>query len=128
MTNQSLANVVTPVQLSIALDTFIDAQIPAFIWGSPGIGKSNIVAQTAERKNMQLIDVRAVLFDPTDVKGFPYKTKDNRMAWAIPDYRYFRTSTVPQPLNKHNPDLHPYQNQPGRGIRIPNRFLRADLV
>jgi len=36
-----------PSELSTALAILIDSKQPACIWGSPGIGKSQIVAQTA---------------------------------------------------------------------------------
>jgi hypothetical protein len=44
---------------------------PAFIWGPPGVGKSDVVGQLAEEDRLQLIDFRMALRDPTDVKGFP---------------------------------------------------------
>ena len=46
---------------------------PLFLWGPPGIGKSDIVGQiTKQLKNSHLIDIRLSLWDPTDIKGIPY--------------------------------------------------------
>jgi len=42
------------------------------IYGEPGIGKSNITSQVADALGFELLDVRAVLLDPTDIKGIPY--------------------------------------------------------
>lgn len=48
-----------------------------FLWGSPGIGKSNGVYQLAERleklvgKKVHIEDVRLVLFSPVDLRGVP---------------------------------------------------------
>jgi|TARA_Y100000389_G_C17463742_1_gene523777 hypothetical protein len=59
---------------------------PVFMWGPPGIGKSDIVGQiTQQLKNSHLIDIRLSLWEPTDIKGIPYySANDNVMAWAPP--------------------------------------------
>ena len=61
-------------------------QRPIFIWGPPGIGKSDIVSQITDTfENSHLIDVRLSLWEPTDVKGMPYySANDNTMKWAPP--------------------------------------------
>jgi len=38
-------------RLKIALESLIDSKIPCFIWGSPGVGKSSLVAQIAKQKS-----------------------------------------------------------------------------
>ena len=60
------------------------------IWGGPGIGKSEIPYQIAEEAGSKLVDFRANLFDPVDVRGIPYlaKMKDSLKhftRWAVPD-------------------------------------------
>tara|TARA_A200000113_G_scaffold145541_1_gene130931 strand:- start:5146 stop:6318 length:1173 start_codon:yes stop_codon:yes gene_type:complete len=59
---------------------------PIFMWGPPGIGKSDVVGQITESlKNSHLIDIRLSLWEPTDIKGIPYyAANDNVMAWAPP--------------------------------------------
>jgi len=59
---------------------------PLFIWGPPGIGKSDIVSQiTNSFEKSKLIDIRLSLWDPTDIKGMPYyAANDNTMKWAPP--------------------------------------------
>ena len=49
----------------------IEADIPAFLWGAPGIGKSQAIDQVAASLNMPMIDWRANLHDPVDVRGLP---------------------------------------------------------
>ena len=39
------------------------------IWGSPGIGKSEIVYQTGKTLNAKVFEIRANLYDPVDVRG-----------------------------------------------------------
>ena len=61
------------------------------VWGPPGIGKSETFQQitdsyVAEGKKAKLIDARLSLWDPTDLKGYPYYNKEtNRMSFSSPD-------------------------------------------
>ena len=60
-------------------------QRPIFLWGPPGIGKSDIVHQIAEQFDAPVIDVRLSLWEPTDIKGIPYfDSNDSKMVWAPP--------------------------------------------
>lgn len=52
----------------------IDTKIATYIWGAPGIGKSEIVEQVAKDNDMQFIDVRAALTDVGDWSGLPVDT------------------------------------------------------
>ena len=64
---------------------------PMMVWGPPGIGKSETFQQItdsyiAEGKKAKLIDARLSLWDPTDLKGYPYYNKEtNRMSFSSPD-------------------------------------------
>ena len=58
---------------------------PVFLWGPPGIGKSDIVKQIGEDAGREVIDVRLALWEPTDIKGIPYYNADQgNMVWAPP--------------------------------------------
>ena len=61
-------------------------QRPIFIWGPPGIGKSEVVHQIGdEYKKSLVIDIRLSLWEPTDIKGIPYfDAVQGRMVWAPP--------------------------------------------
>lgn len=72
-------------QLVAAIRTGYFLQEPEFIWGPPGVGKSEVVAQAARQiaadlvkakkikkvEDFGLVDFRMALRDPTDIKGFP---------------------------------------------------------
>lgn len=74
-----------PSEITRALiQTFIPQQIPVFIWGSPGVGKSAIIKQIAQTLNRRLRDVRLGNIDPTDVKGL-LTINNGKAHWAIPD-------------------------------------------
>ena len=57
-----------------------------FLWGPPGIGKSDIIAQiTRSLGNSHLIDIRLSLWEPTDIKGIPYfDSNQGKMVWGAP--------------------------------------------
>ena len=58
---------------------------PVFLWGPPGIGKSDVVKQIGEDTNREVVDVRLALWEPTDIKGIPYYNADQgKMVWAPP--------------------------------------------
>jgi hypothetical protein len=77
-----------PAQLLTVLDReFLSAReghhTPVMLWGPPGIGKSQIIAQVAERHAAPMIDIRLSQMEPTDLRGIPFRI-DNRVEWAVP--------------------------------------------
>ena len=63
----------------------IQTRRPTFIWGPPGIGKSDIVKQIGVDAGREVVDVRLALWEPTDIKGIPYYNADQgKMVWAPP--------------------------------------------
>jgi len=77
-----------PAQLSILLDKeFLSAQdghhTPVMLWGPPGVGKSQIVAQVAERHQVSVIDIRLSQMEPSDLRGIPFRINDV-VEWAVP--------------------------------------------
>jgi|LauGreDrversion4_2_1035121.scaffolds.fasta_scaffold13299_7 hypothetical protein len=63
----------------------IGTRRPVFLWGPPGIGKSDIVKQIGEDAGREVVDVRLALWEPTDIKGIPYYNSDKgAMVWAPP--------------------------------------------
>lgn len=60
-------------------------QQPIFLWGPPGIGKSEVVAGIARDMGGLMIDLRLAQMDPTDLRGIPFYNKEiNKMDWAPP--------------------------------------------
>lgn len=58
---------------------------PIFLWGGPGIGKSSVCKQAAEEKKVDFIDIRALLLDPTDLRGIPIP-EDGKAKWLAPSF------------------------------------------
>jgi hypothetical protein len=68
-----------------SINRAIKMRRPVFLWGPPGIGKSDIVKQIGEDAGREVIDVRLALWEPTDIKGIPYYNADmGTMTWAPP--------------------------------------------
>jgi hypothetical protein len=60
-------------------------QRPVFLWGPPGIGKSEVVAGITEDLGGLMIDLRLGQMDPTDIRGIPFYNKElGKMDWAPP--------------------------------------------
>ena len=67
------------------LKTCFNKKRPVFLWGPPGIGKSELVADIAQEMEGHMIDLRLGQMDPTDIRGIPYYNKEmNLMDWAPP--------------------------------------------
>lgn len=76
---------VTPKSTKKALLRAFKSKRPVFVWGPPGVGKSDIVKQIGDSLNAPVIDVRLSLWDPTDIKGIPFfNASTNTMEWAPP--------------------------------------------
>jgi len=76
---------VGPKAAKRAIRKAIQTRRPVFLWGPPGIGKSDVVKQIGEDAGREVIDVRLALWEPTDIKGIPYYNADQgKMVWAPP--------------------------------------------
>ncbi|MEK7990276.1 MAG: AAA family ATPase [Thiotrichaceae bacterium] len=77
-----------PAHLSIILEQeFLSTDkghhTPVMLWGAPGIGKSQIVAQIALKHQVPVIDIRLSQMEPSDLRGIPFRV-DETVEWAIP--------------------------------------------
>jgi hypothetical protein len=59
------------------------AHTPVMLWGPPGVGKSQIIAQIARSHGVPLIDVRLSQMEPTDLRGIPFRSGE-RVEWSVP--------------------------------------------
>jgi len=76
---------VTSVQARKSLLKAFNKQRPLFLWGPPGIGKSELVADITEELGGYMIDLRLGQMEPTDIRGIPFYNKDlGKMDWAPP--------------------------------------------
>ena len=93
MSDTTTMQTVTATDLKQEIRDNMRIGLNTMIWGGPGIGKSEIPQQVADELNIPLLDFRANLFDPVDVRGIPYTRDDLSVAsgamkitsWAPPD-------------------------------------------
>ena len=76
---------VTAVQARKSLLKAFKVQRPLFLWGPPGIGKSELVENITRELGGHMIDLRLGQMEPTDIRGIPFYNKDiGKMDWAPP--------------------------------------------
>ena len=67
---------VIPSELEEALMELTEIGQSVMVSGPPGIGKSEICAQVARKTSRTFIDIRALLLDPVELHGLPYRDGD----------------------------------------------------
>ena len=77
-----------PAQLLQVLDREFSSTVeghhtPVMMWGPPGVGKSQMVAQVAARHGVSVIDIRLSQMEPSDLRGIPFRVGE-RVEWAVP--------------------------------------------
>jgi len=77
-----------PAQLLIVLEREFQAAVhgqhtPVMLWGPPGVGKSQMVAQVAAHHGMPVIDIRLSQMEPSDLRGIPFRV-GGQVEWAVP--------------------------------------------
>lgn len=76
---------VTATEAKSAILRCFDKKRPLFLWGPPGIGKSELVEGIAKDLGGLMYDLRLSQMEPTDVRGMPFFNKElGLMDWAPP--------------------------------------------
>ncbi|MEW8624407.1 MAG: MoxR family ATPase [Candidatus Thiodiazotropha sp.] len=77
-----------PIQLLTILEqefisTHAGHHTPVMLWGPPGVGKSDMVREVADKHQAPVIDIRLSQMEPSDLRGIPFRTNGS-VEWAIP--------------------------------------------
>jgi hypothetical protein len=81
----SESRTVTATQARKSLLKAFRVKRPLFLWGPPGIGKSELVEGITNDLGGLMIDLRLGQMEPTDIRGIPFYNKDiGKMDWAPP--------------------------------------------
>ena len=76
---------VTPSEARSRVLRAFKSKRPIFLWGPPGIGKSELIEGITEELGGKLIDLRLGQCEPTDLRGIPFFDRDKGvMNWAPP--------------------------------------------
>jgi len=84
-----------PSECVLAIKATMNTNRAMFMWGAPGISKSQISAGIATSKDIAFIDLRLSQLEPTDLRGVPYPNVvcgKHGVSWATPH-------DMPQDLN-----------------------------
>lgn len=74
-----------PSELIEVLTSLVEIGQPCMVWGPPGIGKSDIARQVADTTKREYVDIRALLLDPVDLRGIPWRDESTgQTRWAPP--------------------------------------------
>ncbi len=60
-------------------------RMAVMLWGPPGVGKSSIVAQIADKHNFGFVDLRLSQLAPTDLRGLPV-AQEGLSRWFPPEF------------------------------------------
>jgi hypothetical protein len=55
---------------------------PLMVWGPPGVGKSTVLREVAEREGIGFIDIRLAQREPVDLRGLPVPDGD-KVRWLL---------------------------------------------
>lgn len=75
-----------PTELASTLAMLVEVRQPCIVWGPPGCAKSQIAQQVASDAGREYVDVRALLLDPVDLRGIPWRDERDRTRWAPPAF------------------------------------------
>ena len=85
MSDITTTRTVTPSEARGRVLRCFNIKRPVFLWGPPGIGKSDLVAGLATDLGGHMIDLRLGQMEPTDIRGIPFFNRDSgKMDWAPP--------------------------------------------
>ena len=90
---------IRPAELAEALKVLVEARQPVIVWSPPGCGKSQIAQQVADQDGYRYVDIRALLLDPVDLRGIPWRDEHGRTRWAPPSFLPPTDSTARWLLN-----------------------------
>ena len=83
--NDMDVRIVKPSDIKDEVNYAFNRKRPIFLWGPPGVGKSEIVETITQERSGYMIDLRLALMEPTDLRGIPYyNDKTGQMMWAPP--------------------------------------------
>lgn len=135
----------SPKETKLAIGLTAAANISLFIWGPPGIGKSELTRSIATDNGVAFIDIRLSQMDPTDVRGMPYKVEESGVttgvAWSPPlsfprdiDESFIReipnaeTVIKYDKLNLLGVNGIPYVREPNISVESLTEGLTAEIV
>ncbi len=88
----SESRTINSVQARKSLLKAFKVKRPLFLWGPPGIGKSELVEGIAQELGGLMIDMRLGQMEPTDIRGIPFYNKDKGV--MVPKHSFQNGKTL----------------------------------
>lgn len=85
MSNELSKYEVTLAEATPLVEVTLKAGLVPFLKSAPGIGKSSLAKQIAERNNWLFMGRYVATYDPTDFNGLPFKADNNRTGFLPPN-------------------------------------------
>ena len=102
------------------VEYLISRKRAAFVWGRPGIGKSEIIRDLADFLGFNLIDIRLSYFDAVDLRGLPVADLVNMVTnWLRPQ--------IWPALNASRPSLIFFDEMDRGAVSVANAALQIVL-
>jgi hypothetical protein len=77
----------SPKQAARFLPVAYALRLPVFLWGKPGIGKSDLIREFARQQRMDLIDLRLTTLESCDLRGLPrINHQTGETEWVRPEF------------------------------------------
>jgi hypothetical protein len=77
----------SPKQAARFLPVAYALRLPVFLWGKPGIGKSDLIREFAMQQRMDLIDLRLTTLESCDLRGLPrINHETGETEWVRPEF------------------------------------------
>lgn len=75
-----MKNLVERLRIAVAAD------VPILFWGPPGVGKTAIITQEAQREGVDLAVIACGSAQPEDAAGIPVRTSGGSVEWVAPPW------------------------------------------
>lgn len=82
------------LEIKNVIKVMYSADVPLFLWGPPGIGKSTVVKNVFNEVGVKVYDVRLSQYEAVDLRGVPVPDKQNEVTkWYPPSTLPFKNSS-----------------------------------
>jgi len=72
-------------QLKKAIECTLEEDIPVFVWGKPGVGKSTAIFDIGKEYDVEIRDIRASQIESVDLRGLP-SIDNNVTVWHVASF------------------------------------------
>ena len=124
-----------PSECANAIRVMIPTYRAVFMWGPPGISKSDTIRQVAASEGMDSIDVRLSQMEPTDLRGIPFPV----ISYGVQGVKWSAPLVLPRDLDfdmvteiEADPTVirftNPLNAKPEINVHALGKGLKAEII